>query len=204
MKTMLKIYGRRDSSNCAKAFWALDELGVGYELIACGGRFGGTDTIDYRAFNPHGKVPTVVDDGAVVWESNAVLRYLGNRYGKGAIWPPDAAGRASADQWMDWGATAFVPAMGKIRTALKAEDAAAAEAALKALTAHAALLDRHFQANDYLAGPSLTLADIALAPAVHRWFLVPLARPDLPSLAAYRERLAGRDGYRRHVAEALS
>lgn len=201
---MVKIYGRRDSSNCAKVFWALDEFGVGYELIACGGRFGGMDGADYRALNPHGKVPTVVDDGVVVWESNAVLRYLGNRYGSGPIWPSDAAGRAGADKWMDWGATAFVPAMGRIRTALKAEDKAAAEAAFKALTAHAALLDRHVQTNDYLAGPSLTLADIALAPAVHRWFVVPLARPDLPSLAAYRERLAGHEGYNRHVAEALS
>lgn len=201
---MLKIYGRRDSSNCAKAFWALDELGVDYELIACGGRFGGTDTADYRVLNPHGKVPTVVDHGSVVWESNAVLRYLGNRYSKAAVWPQDAAGRAACDQWMDWGATAFVPAMGKVRIALKAGDSAGAEAALKTLTAHAALLDRHFKENDYLAGKTLTLADIALAPAAYRWFLVTLPRPDLTALDAYRNRLSGHDGYRRHIAGALN
>lgn len=201
---MLKIYGRRDSSNCAKAFWALDELGVVYELIACGGRFGGTDTADYRARNPHRKVPTVIDDGAVIWESNAILRYLGNRYSEGAIWPADAAGRAAADEWMDWGATALVPAMGKVRTSLKAGDSAGSEAAFKTLATHVALLDRHFQANAYLAGSSLTLADVALAPAIHRWFLVPLARPSLPALAAYRDRLASHDGYKRHIVEALS
>lgn len=201
---MLKIYGRRDSSNCAKAFWALDELGLQYALIDCGGRFGGTDTAEYRAMNPHGKVPTVIDDKTVVWESNAVLRYLGNRYAKDAIWPIDAAGRAAADQWMDWGATALVPAMGKVRTALKAGDAAAAEAAFKTLSAHVALLDRHFQKNAYLAGGSFTLADIALAPAIHRWFLITLARPDLAALTAYRDRLAGREGYKRHIRDALA
>jgi glutathione S-transferase len=204
MKTMLKIYGRRDSSNCAKAFWALDDLGVAYELVACGGKFGGTDTAEYRALNPHGKVPTVVDDGAVVWESNAILRYLGNRYSKSAIWPADAAARAKADQWMDWGATAFVPTIGKVRNAVKAGDSAGAEAAFKTLTAHVTLLDKHLQTNAYLAGASLTMADIALAPAVYRWFLLPQARPDLPALAAYRDRLAGHDGYKRHVADALS
>lgn len=201
---MLKIYGRRDSSNCAKAFWALDELGVSYELIACGGRFGGTDSAEYRALNPHGKVPTIIDGHATVWESNAVLRYLGNRYAKTAIWPADAAGRATADQWMDWGATAFVPEMGKLRTAAKAGDDAAADAALKTLTGRAGLLDRHFQQSDYLAGPSLTMADLALAPAIHRWFLVTLPRPALPALEAYRDRLAGHDGYRLHIAGALS
>jgi glutathione S-transferase len=149
-------------------------------------------------------VPTVVDEGTVVWESNAVLRYLGNRYATGPIWPSDAAGRAAADKWMDWGATAFIPAISKVRTASKACDSAGAEAALKTLTAHAGLLDRHLQENGYLAGTSLTLADIALAPAVCRWFLVTLPRPELPALEAYRDRLAAHDGYRRHIAEALS
>lgn len=201
---MLEIYGRRDSSNCAKVFWALDELSVAYRLIERGGRFGGTAEAGYRALNPHGKVPTIVDEEAVIWESNAILRYLGDRYAKGPIWPAAPAGRAAADQWMDWGATALVPALGRYRTALKSSDAAAADVALASTTAHASLLDRHLAANDYLAGAALTLADIALAPAIHRWHLVEQPRPSLPALERYRDRLATHEGYRTHVANALN
>lgn len=203
---MIQVYGRRDSSNAAKVFWALDELSAPYALVERGGRFGGTKTPEYLALNPHSKVPTLVDGDVVAWESNAVLRYLGNRYAKGPIWPADAAGRAAIDRWMDWSATTLVPALGKVRTAMKAPgDADAVAAALTAAGAHFMLLDRIIADGGHIAGEAFTLADIAAGPAVHRWFLIDAGmRPDLPGLAAYRERLAARPFFKTNIADALT
>ena len=52
--------------------------------------------------NPNGRIPTIDDDGFVLWESNAIVRYLSRRYGEGGLLPDSAAGCALADQWMDW------------------------------------------------------------------------------------------------------
>src|SRR5258708_7566174 len=57
-----------------------------------------------------GRIPVIDDDGAVVWESNAIVRYLAARYSVGALWPQSPAERAVADEWMDWCATGLEPA----------------------------------------------------------------------------------------------
>jgi glutathione S-transferase len=73
---MLKIWGRKNSSNVRKPLWAAEELGLAYEAIDAGGAFGVVDTPEYRAMNPNGRVPVIEDDGFVLWESNAIVRYL--------------------------------------------------------------------------------------------------------------------------------
>ncbi len=201
---MITVYGRPDSSNAAKVFWALDELGLAFDLVERGGRFGGTQDAAYRALNPHGKVPTLVDGDVVAWESNAVLRFLGSRYASGPIWPAQAEARLRIDRWMDWSATGLVPSLGKVRVALKNGDDAACASALRATTAHVTLLDGQLDGDGYMAGPDFTLADIAAGPAVHRWFLLDAAtRPNLPRLAAYRDRLARRPAYQARIAAVL-
>ncbi|MBC7037636.1 glutathione S-transferase, partial [Salmonella enterica subsp. enterica serovar Enteritidis] len=65
-----------------------------------GGQFGMSDP--YLALNPNALVPTIEDDGFVLWESNAILRYLAARHGGERWWPEDPVQRAQADRWMDW------------------------------------------------------------------------------------------------------
>ena len=60
---MLKIIGRATSSNVQKVLWACGELGLPFEREDLGGPFGGNDNPEYRALNPNGKVPTIIDDG---------------------------------------------------------------------------------------------------------------------------------------------
>ena len=59
----------------------MGELGLEHERIDWGGKFGGNDNQDYRAMNPNGLVPTIRDGDLVLWDSPAILRYLGARYG---------------------------------------------------------------------------------------------------------------------------
>ena len=100
---MLKIWGRADGSNVIKVMWCLGELGVEYERIDWGGKFGGNDDPEYRKKNPNGRLPTLEeDDGFVLWESGAVVRYLCSVHSLGNLCPDTPRGRADAEKWMDW------------------------------------------------------------------------------------------------------
>ena len=91
---MLKIWGRRNSINVQKVMWAVGELGLAHERIDAGGAFGGLDTEEFGALNPNRRVPAIDDDGTVVWESHAIVRYLCAKYGDGTLWPSEPAARA--------------------------------------------------------------------------------------------------------------
>lgn len=199
---MLRVYGRHNSSNSAKVLWLLEELAENYELIETGRGFAATDTAAFRALNPFGKVPVVEDGSTVVWESNAVLRYLAAR-APNPLWPRDAGGRSAADRWMDWVSISFNPPLTRLR---KARTAGAAESPddLAAVIRGAEALDHWLADRAFLTGEGLTLADIVAAPAVYRWFRLPEAARPLPHLARYRERLEANAGYRRHIRDALS
>ena len=65
---MLKILGRRTSANVMKPLWVADELGLDYEQVDVGGKFGGNREPGYLAMNPMGLVPTLVEDDFTLWE----------------------------------------------------------------------------------------------------------------------------------------
>src|SRR5438045_8472139 len=99
---MLKILGRKTSSNVQKVVWCCDELGIAFERQDIGGSFGGTATPEYLAMNPNALVPTIDDNGFILWESNAIVRYLAAKHGMGTLFPTELTKRADADRWMDW------------------------------------------------------------------------------------------------------
>ena len=207
---MRRILGRANSSNVMKVVWLLEELGLEYRREDYGGAFGGTDTPEYRALNPNGLVPTLIEDAYVLWESNAVMRYLASAHaGDHPIWPPDVKARGSIDRWMDWQHTALGPPMGVvfwglIRTAPELRDRAAIEAAAAKLETVYGILEAVLAKQDYVAGPEFTLADIAIGVQAHRWFSFDLERPAQPALRRWYERLLSRPAYARHVAGPLS
>ena len=115
---MLRIWGRLSSVNVQKVVWCARELSLDHERIDVGGAFGGVDTPAFKAMNPNGMIP-VIEDGLndssdtrfVLWESNAIVRYLSARYGPGNLYPLELHERADADRWMDWQTTSFSPSM---------------------------------------------------------------------------------------------
>jgi glutathione S-transferase len=106
---MLTIWGRRSSFNVQKVMWLVGELRIEHRRIDAGGQFGGLDTPEFRAMNPLGRVPVLDDNGTVMWESHAILRYLAARYGQGRFWSESAGERSQVDRWMDWAQTALQP-----------------------------------------------------------------------------------------------
>ena len=105
---MVTVWGRRNSLNVQKAVWALDEAGVPFERLDAGGEFGLLDTESYGRLNPNRRIPTLIDGDTVVWESNAVTRYVAAKWSDGDLWPADPAVRALADMWMDWVQTTVI------------------------------------------------------------------------------------------------
>ena len=99
---MLRIWGRANSINVQKVVWAATELEVPFQRIDAGGAFGGLDDPSYGAKNPNRRIPVIEDGEVIVWESHAILRYLGAAYGADDLWPSDAVARAPVDMWLDW------------------------------------------------------------------------------------------------------
>ena len=99
---MLKVWGRVNSINVQKVLWALEELKVPYERTDAGMAFGVVNEPFYKKMNPNSRVPTIDDDGFVLWESNAIVRYLAAKHGAGTLSPSDPKQRADSDRWMDW------------------------------------------------------------------------------------------------------
>lgn len=201
---MLRIWGRTNSINVQKVMWAVGELGLAHERIDAGGAFGRLDTPAYGRMNPNRKVPTIDDDGVVVWESNVCVRYLAARYGAGSLWPEDPAARARADMWMDWQSTTLLPDMtvvfwGLIRTPEDQRDQGAIKAAAERLGVTWRLLDQHLAERQFVTGDRLTMGDIPVGAACYRYYELPIERPQLRHLEAWYARLRDRAPFREHV-----
>ena len=200
---MLRIWGRLSSVNVQKVVWCAEELGLAYERIEAGGRFGRNDTPEYLAMNPNGLVPVIEDDGFVLYESNAIVRYLA---ATSALFPADRRQRADVDRWMEWQSTNYTPAMGPafwqlIRTPEAERDPAAIEASRAKSEKLSGTLDAHLADRRFLSGDAFTVADLVVACAAHRWLHLPLARVKRPNLERWYAGLAARPASRQVTSQ---
>jgi glutathione S-transferase len=194
---MMKIWGRLSSVNVQKVVWAARELGLAFERIDAGGQFGIVRTPAYLAKNPNGQIPVLEDGEFVLWESNAIVRYLAAKHGLGTLCPQALEARADADRWMDWQTTALTPAMGPafmqlIRTAADQRNAALIDESAAKAEALLAILDAQLQDRSFICGAQFTMADIALGCAVHRWYGLPLAHNPRPQIERWYAALMSR------------
>ena len=206
---MLKIWGRKTSSNVQKVLWCCGELGVPFERIDIGGEFGKNRERPYLDLNPNGVVPTIEDGDFVLWESNSIVRYLVNKYEGGKLVPRTPEGRGDANRWMDWQLTTMNATMvpvffGMVRTPEDQRDMAAIEKAVKEAGARWEIVERHLEGRNYLAGESFSIGDIPLGIWAYRWFAMAIDRPRLPNVEAWYGRLRERPPYREHVMIPLT
>ncbi|HVY50033.1 MAG TPA: glutathione S-transferase family protein [Devosia sp.] len=200
----ITLWGRATSANVQKVRWALAELGLDYEHIPLGGRFGGNRTPDYLAMNPNGLVPTLRDGSLVLWESHAIVRYLTAQYGAGELWPIDPRARAESDRWTDWTATTFQPAWievfwGFYRTPPAERDLGRLAERIGSTERCFSILDRQLGRTRFLAGDRLTYADIVAGVAMFRWTTMGIESALQPNVQRWHEALRGRPGYREAV-----
>jgi len=194
---MLKILGRKTSGNVQKVIWLLEEIKQPYEREDYGRQFGNTGG-DYLKLNPNGKVPTLVDGDVVVWESNTILRYLGNKHG-GSFYPTDPAARSQVERWMDWQlASLNNPYLAIFRDAKKpaAERSASFAGDAKELDQQLQILDAGIGSGGWIAGSGISLADICLGPIVARCLDFPIELSALSRLRAWRAQIGQRAAFK--------
>jgi glutathione S-transferase len=202
---MLKIYGRANSSNVRKVLWVADEIGLPYTREDWGRGFRSTDEPEFKRLSAFGVVPVVDDDNFILRESNTITRYLCAKHKCTDLYPTELQARALVEMWMDWGSFDLYLGvrpvfLGLVVKSPAFQDSKLIEDGIADWTRQMRRLDAQLAAHGpYLAGAALTLADIPAGIVVNRWFSIPFAKPALPAVAAYYERLAERAPYRTHV-----
>jgi glutathione S-transferase len=206
---LLKILGRANSFNVRKVLWICDELGIAYQREDWGRGYTPTSSPEFLEINPIGLIPAVIDDGVVLRESNAIVRYLATKHGPDDIYPRDPVTRAHVEQWMDWA---------NYETSISLRGAFLGgmlneppwnhpwfiEQGRRQITKEVGQLDEHLaQTGAYVCGANFTVADIPIGLVVNRWFSLNFERPEYPAAKAYYDRLGERPAYRRHVRNGL-
>jgi glutathione S-transferase len=201
---MIKIWGRTDSSNVQKVLWCCGELGLSFERVDLGGKFGGNKEEAYLDMNPNGLVPTLQDGDFILWESNSIMRYLVEKHGRGKLLPSTPEGRADANRWMDWQLTILGPSIVPlfwtlIRTSEDKRDPKVVNNALEKTSNAWKIVDHQLARVPYIAGSALSLGDIPLGVWAYRWFNLPIERPTFANLDAWYKRLCERPPYQKHI-----
>lgn len=198
---MLKILGKASSINVRKVLWLCDELDIPFRREDWGDGFRSTHEAEFLALNPNAMVPVIQEDDFVMWESNAIIRYLANAHGGEWLYPQQPRDRAPVDQWIDWQATELNTSwryafMALVRNSPAHQDPRLIAAACKGWSFTMGILNQQLEkTGHFVAGKEFTLADIPLGLSVNRWYETPMEHPDLPAVRAYYERLTERRAY---------
>jgi glutathione S-transferase len=171
----MKLYGFPPSPNTWKVRAAAHQMGIPLELEFVDLTKGAQRKPEYLALNPTGRTPTLVDGDFVLWESTAIMNYLGTRK-KTPLWPEDARARADIARWQSWhqqhwsrgtNTLTFENLIKKVMN-LGAPDPKAVAQGTELFHQEAAVLDAHLGRHPYLVNDTLTLADFTVAaPLVH-------------------------------------
>lgn len=207
----IQIWGRKNSVNVQKVLWCCAELDLGFERIDAGMAFGRNHDADYLAMNPNGRIPTLVEDDFVLWESNSIMRYLALAHGEGAqLYPSAPKLRGGIDRWLDWTLSTLQPTerpvfWGLVRTPADQRDMRAIQNATNDVAALWRIVDNHLGGRAYMEGDEFSLADLALATYARRWFGVEgVEKPQLGHLERWYRQCSDRAGFKTYVAPPLS
>jgi len=188
----LAILGRITSINVRKVTSTADLIGLSYRTEVWGLPNRDPREAEFLKLNPNAQVPVILDDGFVLWESGAIMRYLADKHGSG-LWPKDLKERALVDQWLTWQGTELNPAwMYAVQALLRKNpaysDSARIEDSIARWGSAMRIVEAQLrQTGGFIANDRLSLADIVLGLSSHRWFSMPFDKPELPAVRAHYE-----------------
>ncbi|MCG8545964.1 MAG: glutathione S-transferase family protein [Alphaproteobacteria bacterium] len=216
---MLKLWGRPTSARTLKVLWALGEIELNFEFILASATmgpdgsvdkgnapFGVVDTPEYRAMNPNGTVPTIDDDGYILWESNSIVRYLAMKYAPDLLYGDDIETFGSASRWMDWENNELLHGqhtlvMQLVRLPEAQRDPKEIEVARDELIRPFGILDDQLSRTAYIAGDRFTMGDIPIGIRAHRWHLFDVEKPSMPNLERWYAAIQSRPAFQKWVAD---
>ncbi|MBC7780063.1 MAG: glutathione S-transferase family protein [Proteobacteria bacterium] len=216
---MLKLWGRPTSNRTQKVLWTLAEVDCEFEFILAsammgpGGHiakgnhpFGVVDSPEYRRLNPNGRIPTIDDDGFVLWESNAICRYLAMQYAPERLYGNDVRTFASATRWQDFENNELLPpqhelVMELVRLPPAQRNAQNLDAARAAFRKRLDIVEAQLATTRYMVGDRFTLGDIPIGIRVHRWVLLESERPAFPNIERWYAEIIERPAFQRYTAD---
>jgi glutathione S-transferase len=200
-KMSLTLWGRGRTANVQKVTWCLAELGIDYNHVERAAEIQASDDLAYLATKKADFVPVLDHGGFILWEGNAIVRYLVDLYGVPPFWPADAKARADADRWMDYQLSSIRGHIHPLMRETPDRDQAVGHAVKlgEAMT----VLERRLENGAYLAGDEFTAGDIPLGIVTYRWLLLDIDRPRLPNVEAWNERLRQRPAFQVTVSPPL-
>lgn len=198
----MKIYGFDASFPANKVRYVANAIGIAYKFEPIMPFSPESQTPEYRAKNPVGKVPAMVEeDGFSLFESNAIIRYLACKEASD-LYPDDLRQRAIIDAWMDFGSIHIGAAIGRVfynTIAVKFMNEEPDENSLA--TGHSFLarflpaVEAQIRDSDYVVGDSLTLADFAILAPLDPAEIIGVDISQYPNLSRWRADLQSRDWY---------
>lgn len=196
-----KLLGRKTSGNVQKIIFMLEEMQADYEQIDFGRQFNNTQTPEYKALNPTSKVPTLIDEDNVIWESNTILRYLAN-VSANTLTGSSPFEKSEVERWMDFILAAINPGyLSAFKGAKLPPEQRDPEykRQIDDLIAQMQIFDTHLKNKKFIALDKLTIADIACAPILKRCVGFAIERPKMPNLENWVENIAMRPAFKRAV-----
>jgi glutathione S-transferase len=199
----LRIYGVA-RTRAFRALWVAEELGIPYQHLPIEIGDAGARTPEFLALNPNGRLPVIVDDGFVLFESLAITLYLAKKYSPAKLYPSALDDEARAWQWSFWAIAEVdrgvnIWSLHAVRLPPAERDAALREEALKVLVAPFKVLDAAVATRPHLLGDGFTVADLNVAAVISRALDMDLSA--WPNLKAWLVRCLDRPAAR--VALAL-
>ena len=179
----MKIHADPITVNCKKVLAGLQLMGADYELVHVDYFQGAQKAEPFISLNPNASVPAMVDNGFVLWESNAILQYAADKLGNDAVYPTSLQQRADVNRWLLWVSAHWFPScyVYLVENCVKpllggAPDPAILAAQDERFHKLAGILDQRLARNTWVAGDHATIADIALAAPMHLhgWQQLPL------------------------------
>ena len=195
----MRLYDYFESGNGYKVRLLLAQRGLAHERVELDILKGETRTPDFLAKNPNGRIPALeLDDGTVLWESNAILFYLaeGTEY-----LPSDPLERAQVLQWMCFEQYSHEPYVAVLRfwhfsgqlEKFRAQVPEKERRGHQALT----VMENHLKSREYMVGERYSIADIALFAYTHVAEEGGFRLPDYPAISAWIARVQEQPGHRK-------
>lgn len=204
---MLKIYGGDLSSPANKVRFIANYIGLEYHYVQVKIREGENREEAFLNINPFGKIPCIDDDGFYLFESNAIGRYLCDKH-QSDLYPKELKARARVEQWMDFATIHINGAMGRILFnkvfagfAGVSKDERSLEDGIKFLKKYLPTVDTNLGKTKYIAGDTISLADMALLSSLDPADIVEFDLSVYSNVEKYRAILKRQDFYRQCFAD---
>ncbi len=193
--SQLKLYNYPRSGNCYKVRLLLSMLDLDYERIDIDLLKGESLSEAFKRINPRGQVPVLQDSDLTIWDSMAILIYLARRYADPAWLPTDAPAEARVMQWLAVSENELLYGLARARAVLVFGRPYDLQACQQDGHSGLAVMERRLAQSDWLAGPDVTIADIACYPYVSLASEGEVSLQPYPAVGKWLERVEALPGW---------